>query len=48
MFYMMAMVSEFAVGVKDGLDECEISQSEIVSQSDPRPPNKFLLRPPDV
>ncbi len=27
MFYVIAIVSEFAVGVKDGLDECEKSPS---------------------
>ncbi len=29
------MVSEFVVGVCDGLDECEISLPEILSQSCP-------------
>ncbi len=29
------MVSEFVVGVWDGLDECEISLPEILSQSCP-------------
>ncbi len=32
---MVVHVSEFVVGVWDGLDECEISQPEILSQSAP-------------
>ncbi len=31
----LSMVSEFVVGVWDGLDECEISLPEILSQSCP-------------
>ncbi len=32
---LLSVVSEFVVGVLDGLDECEISQPEILSQSAP-------------
>ncbi len=49
-FYVMAIqiiglfvVSQFVVGVYDGLDECEISQPEIASQSGPASQQEAFL-----
>ncbi len=37
----MYVVSKFVVGVWDGLDECDISQLEILSQSAPESNTSF-------
>ncbi len=40
----LSVVSKFVVGVWDGLDACEISRSEILSQSAPGNDLQILLR----
>ncbi len=39
---LLSVVSKFVVGVWDGLDACEISRPEILSQSAPAWPHKCL------
>ncbi len=40
---LLSMVSKFVVGVCDGLDACEISRPEILSQSAPGASNAKIM-----
>ncbi len=40
---LLSVISKFVVGVWDGLDACEISQPEILSQSAPANMHKPLM-----